>query len=216
MARLGPLPNVANVCKVRLIGQFYGHTWVNVMYARFTGGTINQAALDTFSSAIRIAWVANMAARYITNSGLTSVEVTDLTTRTGLQSVDSVGGTGSDATAGAPASAAICVSLVNGKRYRGGHPRQYLSGVNASAYTNGSTISNTVANNYKNSYTAFINAINALTTGGATWDVVSVGFYQSAAGVQSYRIPPEVLKITAVKVHTRLDTQRRRLGKETG
>lgn len=215
MAKLGPLPDVASVCKIRLIGQFYGNPWVNVMYAKFTGGPLTQATLDAVSTAIRTAWVANMAPRYITNSGLVSVEVTDLTTRTSLQSTDVVGGLGTDATAGGSAATAICISLVNGKRYRGGHPRQYLSGVNASAYTSGKTLSGTVITNYKNSFTAFINAINALTNGGTTWAVSSVGFYHKVNGVQAYRVPPEVLPITGIKVHNRIDTQRRRLGKET-
>lgn len=215
MAKLGPLPDVANVCKIRLIGQFYGSPWVNVMYAKFTGGPLIQTTMDAVSSAIRVAWVANMAPRYITNSGLVTVELTDLTSRTSLQSTDSVGGLGTDATAGGSAATAICISLINGKRYRGGHPRQYLSGVNATNFTNGHTLSGTVITNYKNSYTAFINAINALTNGGTTWQVCSVGYYHKVGGVQTFRVPPEVLPITGVKVHNRIDTQRRRLGKET-
>lgn len=214
MAKLGPLPDVANVVKVRLIGQSYTRPWVNVFHMRYTGGTIDSVAMSSMATSIRTAWGTNMAARYITNSSLTSVECTDIASRTGAQGVDNTAVVGGDATAGAPLSAAVCISLVIARRYRGGHPRMYLAGVNASAYTNGNTLAGTVVTNYSNSFGAFRTALNALSSGGATWQMCNVSYYKTVGGAQVYKVPPDVDTITGIKVHTRLDTQRRRLGKE--
>jgi hypothetical protein len=214
MAKLGPLPDVANVVKIRLIGQNMGHPWVNVLHAKYTGGTIDSVAMSSMATSIRTAWGTNLAPQFITNSSLQTVECTDIASRTGAQGTDSVGVTGTDATAGASAAVAACVTLVIARRYRGGHPRVYLSGVNASKFTSGSTWGPGVANAYATAFGAFRTAINALSSGGATWQLCSVSYFHKVGGLEAYKVPPDVDVITGVKMHTRIDSMRRRLGKE--
>ena len=72
----------------------------------------------------------------------------------------------------------------------------------------------TGANSYKNAMTAFLNTINASSAGGATWKLCAVSYYHTVGGVQAYKSPPEVYVITGVKMHTRVDSMRRRTGKE--
>jgi predicted component of type VI protein secretion system len=90
-----------------------------------------------------------------------------------------------------------------------------MSGVDASAYTSGKLWTGAKVIAYSNAGVAWRAAVRALTSGGNTWELVNVSYYRSAGGVQSYKVPPDVDIITGGKFHTRIDSQRRRLGKET-
>lgn len=215
MAKLGPLPDVANVMKLRLIGQNMGAPWVNVMHISFTGAAMDQASVNTIATAIRGYWATRFAPLFITNAALTTVELTDLTNRTGVIGTDTTGAAGTDATAGAPTSLAACLTLKVAKRYRGGHPRMYLAGVNASVYTNGRTWSPTRQAAYQAAGRGFLGDINAIIIGSRTYALCAVSYYQSVNKVVSYKTPPQVYPITDVVMHSRVDSMRRRLGKET-
>jgi hypothetical protein len=91
----------------------------------------------------------------------------------------------------------------------------YLSGVNASVYTNGRTWTPTRQAAYQTAGRAFLAAINAMAIGSRTYQLCAVSYYHTVGGIQQYKTPPDVYPITDVVMHTRVDTMRRRLGKET-
>jgi hypothetical protein len=217
MPRLGPLPDAPRTVKLRLIGQNQTFPWVNVLHIQWGSGgaTPDSSNLNAMAIIIGIAWTARFAPLFITNSSLTNVEVTDISSRTGAQGNDPTNRPGTNATAGAPLSVAACISWTIARRYRGGHPRTYLSGVDASAYTSGKLWTGAKIIAYQAAATGFRSDINAMTVAGNTWALANVSYYQKVAGVVSYRVPPVVDLISGSKFHTRLDTQRRRLGKET-
>lgn len=216
MAKLGPLPNVAGVCKVRLIGTVNGKPWVNVLHAQFTGGTAQVSDLATFATGVRTAWTTNIAPLCHNYTQLNQVEVTDLTTRTSNQGNDTTSVSGSGGAAISPNSLAACLTLKVVNRYRGGHPRIYLPGVpQANLAGDGATWSTGKASAYTAGGRAFRLAINALTAGSNTWSMCAVGYYVKVGGVETYRNPPIIYTITDVLCHNRVDTMRRRLGKET-
>lgn len=215
MAKLGPLPDVANVLKVRLIGQQASSPWVNVIHVSFTGAAMDQSSANSIATAIRGYWNTSFAPLFTTSSSLQTVEVTDLTSRTGVIGTDTTGATGSDATAIGSLAVAACLTLKVAKRYRGGHPRMYLAGVNATVYTNGKTWTSTRQNAYQSAGRAFLTAINAMIIGSRTYAMCAVSYYTSTNKVVSYKQPPQVYPITDVVMHSRVDSMRRRLGKET-
>lgn len=214
MAKLGPLPDAPGCLKVRLIGQQYGGKWVNVLHLKQTGATIDTAACNTIATAIRGYWATNFASLHYTNSSLQSVEVTDISSRTGAQGTDNTNVPGTNASAGAPASVAACLTLKIANRYRGGHPRMYLAGVDASAYTPPGTFTPAKVTAYQAAGRAFRTALNAMIIGGGVYQWVAVSYYHKVGGVNAYKVPPDVYVITDVVMHTRVDTMRRRLGKE--
>jgi hypothetical protein len=214
MAKLGPLPDVANVCKVRLIGTYNSVRWVNVMHLKFASSTVDATALATIATGVRTAWSTNIAPLCFNATQLQIVEVTDISSRTGAQGVDSSGANGSAIGGGLPNNVAACLTLKVGNRYRGGHPRMYLPGVPAGNTTDGHTWTSTAITAYQNGGRNFRTALNALTAGSTTWSMVAVSYYQTLGGSQAYKVPPGVYVITDVLCHTRMDSMRRRLGKE--
>jgi hypothetical protein len=215
MAKLGPLPDVAGVCKIRLIGQTAAGTpWVNVLHAKTTG-SLTTATLNGVAAAIRPFWTGDLAPVMTTNTTLATVEVTDLSSRTGNQGLDQVGGAGASATTPYPANVAVALTLKIANRYRGGHPRMYLPGVPGNASSNGRTLNSTNQNAYTNAGRAFLTHINSLTIGSTTWALAAVSYYHKVGGIEAYKVPPDVYVITDIICHGRLDSMRRRLGKET-
>lgn len=215
MAQLGPLPDVAGVVKIRLLGKTGGGVnWANVLHAKVTG-SLTQTTLTTCATSIRGYWASDLATLIASNTTLTTVEITDLTTRSSAQGTDLTGGTGTNANPAGPNSLAACLTLRIPNRYRGGHPRLYMPGVPTVAVSNGSVWAAGIANSYQTSGRAFMNHINALVVGGTTWQLCAVSYYKSVNHVQSYKQPPEVYIISDVVCHSRVDSMRRRLGKET-
>lgn len=217
MTKLGPLPNVAGVFKLRFIGTVYSKPWVNVMHVSYTGVTLDTTTANSIATAIRGYWTTSIAPKVHNSTLLSVVEVTDLSSRSGAQGTDNVGSTGTGGVTAAPNSVAACLTLKIATRYRGGHPRLYLPGVpNAFiSSTDQSSWAAGIAAGYQTNGRAFRTAINAMVIGGGTYALCAVSYYQSANGVQSYRTPPVVYPITDVLCHNRIDTMRRRLGKET-
>jgi hypothetical protein len=214
MAHLGPVPDAPSTVKIRLIGTNSSGKWVNVLHAKYAGGTIDIAALATLAQNVRAAWVTNFAPRLTTSCQLLQVECTDIASRTGAQNVDTVGGAGTIPGVFAPLQVALVVSWKVGTRYRGGHPRMYLAGPDPSQIQTGNTWMPTYVTNVLAAARAFRTAINASAAGGATWQLVAVSYFHLVGGVPAYKVPPDILPIADAAIHTRVDTMRRRLGKE--
>lgn len=217
MAKLGPLPDAPRTVKIRLIGQNQTFPWVNVFHIQWNTGGVRPDAggLATMATSIRTLWTSAFASQFITNSSLTTVECTDISGRDGAQGVDNTNVPGTNATAGASLSTAACISWTINRRYRGGHPRTYLSGVDASAFTSGKLWTGPKITSYTTAANAWRTGLEALTSLSNTWQMVNVSYYHRVGGVPAYKIPPDIDHIVGAKFHTRIDTQRRRLGKET-
>lgn len=215
MAKLGPLPDAPFCVKIRLLGTQNGVVWANILHARYAGGTIDTAACQALATTVRTAWNTNLAPLVHAFTVLKTVEVTDISTRTGAQGVDTVGSTGTQA--GTPSSnqVALVGSLKIAQRYRGGHPRIYIPGMVTANITGGTTFTSTYITSMQTALRAIRTAINGSSAGGATWNMVAVSYFHKVGGAEAYKIPPDIYVITDCVVHTRVDTVRRRLGKET-
>lgn len=215
MSKLGPLLDVPGAVKIRLLGTQQGGKWANVLHAKFTGGTIDTAALGTLATAIRTSWGVTFAPQVSSTVALTTVECTDLSSRTGAQNLDTVGATGTGSSTAMPGQVSCCVSWKIPNRYRGGHPRMYLPPAAFTSSSNGQVWTTAYVTAVLAAARAFRNAINASPAGGATWQLCAVSYFHKVGGVEAYKTPPEIYIVSDAAVHTRVDTMRRRLGKET-
>lgn len=214
MAALGPLPDVAATVKIRLLGTVGGGKWANVLHARYAGGTIDNAACAALALVVRNAWAANIAPLVPNTVLLNTVEVTDISTRTGAQGSDTTGSIGTRAGTPLPANVACCVSWKIGTRYRGGHPRTYFPGPTTADCVTQTTWLAAYVTAMNNAAAAIRTAINGAASGGATWAMCAVSYYHKVAGAEAYKVPPDSWLVTGTAVHTRIDTMRRRLGHE--
>jgi hypothetical protein len=105
---------------------------------------------------------------------------------------------------------ALCISWSISDRYRGGHPRTYLPGIDGTFVTGGRLLTTAGHTAYLNAAAGFLTNMNAMTAGGSSWQMCCVRYFSQHQLLAN----PLVRTITGQSVHGRIDTQRRRLGKE--
>lgn len=217
MARLGPLPDAPNTLKCRYIYSYNGRAAYNVFHVAFTGSPPSGTDMSTLAGNLQTNWVNNIKPLVNANVTLTATEVADMSSRTGLivQNVTSAVGT-VPGTQACPNNVALCVSLNVAYRFRGGHARIYLPGMITANITGGTNWSGTYVTSVGAAIVAWRTAINSMTTAGNSYTLVMTSYYTHDADHKPiYRPVPVNYPVTGVFVHSRVDSQRRRLGKET-
>lgn len=187
---------------------------VNVMHVLNGGGPpgtpYTQSQIDQLVTSMASLWVGNLVP--LASSQYVSVDcsATDLSSDLGVSGITAMTGSGSGSGTTMPNNAALCISWKIPRHYRGGHPRTYMGPVAATSIANGTSFLGTFLTTANNGATAFRTAVNALVLGGSTQRLVCVHRIQN--GVQ---LPePIVDVITGNTVDSRIDTQRRRLGRD--
>jgi hypothetical protein len=160
-----------------------------------------------------------MQALQDSDTAMTEVEVTDLTSDTAGQGTFDITSTGTRAGAQLPASACFLVSYAVDKRYRGGHPRTYLSvGVQddlASAQTWNTVFVPEVTSAWETLVTSLLASYGATTLTG----LVAIQYKHLDKSLippaEVYNVPPVVLGLTVTNAsyEPTLGTQRRRIRK---
>jgi hypothetical protein len=194
---------------------------LNRFFIKYFGATPTQAQVATFAAAVVAAWTGNLASLYSATSLLELVTVEDLSSSTSAAASVSTATPGTRAGNTLGAGTACCIQEQVTRRYRGGHPRQYLcSGVQADlitrqGWTAGFIISQQVG--YVN-YQAAIAA--AGWAGSGALAQVNVSYYQGFTNVTfpsgrvrpvpKLRLVPVVDIITTYTVNPKLASQRRR------
>jgi hypothetical protein len=112
-----------------------------------------------------------------------------------------------------PPQCAVCITWKSGIVARGGRARTYLPGIPQSAVTtpNNAALTSTFSSSLETLSTTFMNNVNSHTIGGATPQLGVPSYYSKCA----LRGQPIWYPFYAVNVHQRLDSQRRRSGKES-
>jgi hypothetical protein len=152
---------------------------------------------------------------------LLGIRVEDLSSATGAvgQSTNNVVGTNSGHDLGA--GTALVIREVITRRYRGGHPRQYLPGLLAEALTDSGNWDTTFLANFVTAYTAFRAAVAAGVPGGiAPANDCSVSFYHGfhnvtlpsgrVRSVPTLRTTPVVDAVASFNGNPKVASQRRR------
>lgn len=213
----GPLPPLPGT--VKLDTHWFNDAGAqahNIAYCFFvaTGSSADPTTLQATANALMTAWgAANLAPIFALNWHIKNVTATDNGGTSSNQAVSTSAQIDFTVTAGPfPPQVAVTVSWSIAARYRGGKPRWYLPGANAGmvAAIGSSTITTAVANSIATKMNTLEASFNASAPG--THDVIlgTISHYTN------YTIRPTPLfrAFGTAKVHTRLDSQRRRSGKE--
>ena len=218
MVKLGPLPDAAQIVQAAVSGSHNDTGWVNVHHLQYVGTAPGVADLQAVGTAIGNAWNTNIAPMCHANVVMKAVVLTDLTNRSAAQgSVSGLNHAGTRAGVDVSNNVAAVVSWAINHRYRGGHARTYFPAGATADYTNGRIWTGAFTLALNTAATAYRTAINAITVSGTTYKMVMVQFYRTNPTTKliEYVIPPVPYTIQGNQVHGRVDTQRRRLGKET-
>ena len=207
------LPFAPQGVKIRFLGTSQGLPFVNVFHAQHSAGSVTANDLQTFANSIRTAANTNLVTAYYTLTSINTIEVTDISSPTGAVATNTLGVVGTRPAGGSPpASVAYAVSWGIALHYRGGHPRNYIPLCNSADITGGRLLTSTLQNTVSAQWAAYLTAFNAITSGTVS---LTMGMFQYHAH-HAVVNPPQFFAYTGVRVHGRVDSQRRRLGKETG
>jgi hypothetical protein len=117
-----------------------------------------------------------------------------------------------------PPQVAACISWQGAPSYRGGKPRTYVVGIPTSANILGtSALTSAFATSLRTAAIAALGDMAGFTIGGAVPTLGAVSYVKKALNPTPphYRTTPLFWQYLTAKVHERLDSQRRRSGKES-
>jgi len=213
---LGPLPDVANVVRIKFTGLNQTTPWVALMFWHYLGASPTASALSTFCTAVADTWQASLVPTMHTTVSLQGVEAWDLSARTGAVGAGGTPHVGTRAGTPLPTSAAACVGWNVSYRWRGGHFRTYWPAGTQQDLVNGHIWVESARASFEAANEGFLVAMNALTLGSAGGYLTGIRYVHSVGEPPNrhpeYLVPPLDLQIRSATVDPRLDTQRRRLG----
>lgn len=202
-----------NSVRVTIQGTCDSVNWANVFHAQLTtGGSIAQADLDTWTTSFQADYKTRFAG-FINNQVGFSLAKTILYTPGGGELISSIAMTGAGTVAtgtGKDASGAKCISWLTTVYWRGGKPRTYLPGTSVAEMANELQIAGATVTALTTAAANFRTDINALAPASITG--TQLGFVSFFSG-NALRGTPLFFAYTGAKVHPRIASQRRRLGK---
>lgn len=212
------LPPLAGHLRIRLIGSIQGQPWNAVQYARYTGTAPSDTDLQTAGTAVGTAWNSAIAQLCHSTVTLNQVEMVDLSALDAGVGVATTPHPGTRIGGPNPNNTAMCASYKIHVRYRGGHPRTYWPAGIAADITSGRQWAGAFLTLAQGACVDYVGDINAIQLGGGPLTFVAVSYYHGkdpATGLPALRPTPIPYTVTTVTVHQRVDTMRRRLGKES-
>lgn len=205
-----PLPNVPNVLKIQLIGSNQTTPWLNGIYWRYNAATLITGDINSLCANVATHWQTHLAPVHNTAVSLLRVQGIDLRARDAAQGGVDVSYPGSRAGVVYPTSVAAAVSWKVNYRWRGGHFRSYWPAGGSGDITSGRLWSSAFLTLLNTAVDGFRNALNGMTVGGTGGYLAGVRYHDQNALLAT----PLVLPVVDSTVHSRVDTQRRRLGRE--
>lgn len=208
-----PLPPLPGAVRIRIQQSMAGVNLQQVQHAIRSGAQVpwTQADVDVLAGNVRAVWVNNFIPLQVTALTLGSVVVEDLSSATGPVGTATGSTAGTDAGAPLSANAAACISWKINRRYRGGHPRMYVGGIAQTRLSNANTWLPAFVTAVDAAAEAFRTAVNATVLSGGGNAQLAVVHYR-ANGLPL--VPPQASLISSAVVDTRVDSQRRRLGRD--
>jgi hypothetical protein len=215
------LPPAVGCAKIYLKGQLGGqgaNTGTIFHVRRNDSAAMVAGDIDNLANAFKASGTTNpinkFAASLSSSWNWVTVAVTDLG-GTGYINQETVTQAGSATGAFLPIQCAVAVSWhALGITWRGGRPRNYFSGVPTAAGSpgNGAQLTSAYTSALVTAAVAFQNAVELIAlTGSATPQLGMISYHSHGA----IRGTPLFLHYAGVNVHQRLDSQRRRSGKES-
>ena len=205
------LPPVPSVARFAVSGTNQGQKWVNIFHSKYSNVPADTPTMNAICQAVHTAYLNAFTPLFSPNCILNTVDGQDLSSRTGAIGTFSLAHPGTAAGVVEMAvQVALCLSWTITDRYRGGHPRTYLPGINGADVTGGRLLTTTGHTQYLNAAAAFLTNMNAIAAGASSWQMCCVRYFSQHQLLAN----PLVRVIGGQSVHGRIDTQRRRLGKE--
>jgi hypothetical protein len=206
------LPNASRVIKCIYSGTLGGAKWANVFHVQAANTGLTGPDATILATGLIAAYDARLKALTTTTTQLTGCTVVDLTSTSGQTAAVGAAVSGTVAATNAlPANIALCASMKINRRYRGGHPRLYLTGQITSNTSNNTNWAGAWITGAGTAFTNWRSDVNALTTASSgIVTLVCLSYYADKV----LRAIPQVDAIQSIVIHSRIDTQRRRLGKE--
>lgn len=204
----GALPPVPQGMRVDILGNIASAPILNRFHVEYTGSPPATADLHNTALLIGDSWGTNFLPLLAQDYTFLSVTCTDLSSITGAVGVETFSGVGAVTTDVSSNNVAIVLSWKAATRYRGGHPRSYISGVPAAASQGPLFWSPATANSFATSAAKFLTDVNAAGAGvGGSTSLVCIHYFRHHA----FLSPPTLEPITGVTVNTKKRSQRRRL-----
>jgi hypothetical protein len=204
---------VLGVARVALNGTMNGIGFANIFHVRHDPAETawSSPTVTALATAMRGYYVARFIPILNSSVLLGDCVVIDLSSETGASAVASGSTAGGSTTLTGAQSSAQCISWKINRRYRGGHPRTYLPPPGGSAaITTGHTWSAGTVTAAKAAAAAFLGDVNGGDFGGVSGDLCCVHRYKDGVELAT----PLVDLIVGSDFDTRVDTQRRRLGRD--
>lgn len=207
------LPDAPGAVRIEHRGTLNGLPFANIFHVQGQLGNYVQADMTAVAAAMHTAYVNAFIPLLHNGTTLVSTTAIDLTTRQGYVGVQAESHTGTVVlTNFPPNSLAVCLSWEIRDRYRGGHPRMYLPARNEQDVVGGKSMNGTTNALYVAAANGYLTSVRGMTVGGQTWLPICVRYWSHGQLLAD----PLQRHIDDVKVGTRYDSQRRRMGKETG
>ena len=195
---------------------------INRFFQKYsTVGPLSDTGAIAWATACATSWNTHLAASTAPNVTLEQVTLTDLSSDTGVEVIVPVSHVGTGSSPSVPAGVAWVVQAKIARRYRGGHPRQYMPGLPVSALHDSQSMTAATAAALTTDYTSFRAdcAAGAPTALQPATDV-NVSYYQGFTNhtypsgrvrpVPNLRSSPVIDQIASFNVDIKLGSQRRR------
>lgn len=200
------------VARCVLNGTADGVAIVNIFHVQGTaaGGAFSQGELDNLANGVSSSLKTRLAPLVCNQYAFNSLVATDLSTTFGAVSTVTLTGNGTGGGLSSTNASCVGLSWKIARHYRGGHPRSYIGPISSTQIASGTTLAAATVTAAKAAGAGIISDIRAITGSGAPANLVAVHRIHAGDVLR----PPQVDIITAVGVDTRIDTQRKRLGKD--
>lgn len=216
-----PLPTPGPVVQAEILFQVDDDTSaLTRLFFRYTGGAPNQTAITGFAGDLADAAGAEFAPLMLATSSVLGARAVDLSSDTGAEGIADSPTVGTRTGARLSPGTAVTIASIIRRRYRGGHPRNYLPfGAGADIATNGEW-GDTFRADVDDAWSAFISGV--LGSGSVSiQDQVNVSYYNGshvvidpqtgrARNVPLRRSPPLLDTVTGHVVRPKIGSQRRR------
>lgn len=212
----GPKPPLPGLVKVDLmysgvtITSLKAHNIMHLLLNPVT--TLSAANMAILATDFINAWNSNLTP-ILSNQYQVGTCTTTMLDGTGTEGFASTTIAGGGTSAPLPPQCAVCITWKASFSWRGGRPRTYLGGITGDFQNSvaDSKLAPAKVATLETAVSAFLTAVNAITVGGATVALGFPSYYSKGA----FRTPPLFFPFTGHVVHERLDSQRRRSGKES-
>lgn len=204
-----------NSVRFAISGTQNGVAWANVFWAQLTtSGTPAQVDLDNWLIAAAAAYKTRFAPSTMSYASYTQAQAILFLpgglSMASVQAMTGSGGAGASTVQAQELSSVI--SWITGVYWRGGKPRTYIPAPIVGNILTNRFLSATYITTLTTAATGFRTDINALTTGAISASVL--GFVSFRSG-NADRPTPLFFAFSGAKLHPRVGTQRRRMGKWT-